>query len=1100
MRTANVLALVLTVLAGSSSWAFGAEVDYLREVKPILRARCVACHGALRQKGGLRLDAAPLIRKGATSGPVVVPGQSDESRLVEVLRGDGSLRMPPEAEGAALSEKEVALVAAWVDQGAKAPEEPIPGDPRDHWAFRPPAHTTVPAGKGPGSVGNPIDAFLAVERARHGIALNPPADRATLLRRVFLDLVGLPPTRGELHAFLADNAPDAYERVVDRLLADPRHGERWGRHWMDIWRYSDPFGLGEEYRYSQRHIWHWRDWIIEALNADKGYDRMIVEMLAGDEVAPAEPDILRATGYLARNWYKFNRNAWLQDTVEHTAAGFLGITLRCARCHDHKYDPLSQRDYYRFRAVFEPHDVRIERLSAQPDVKLDGIPRAFDAKPAEPTYLFVRGDDRSPDKDHPLSPAVPAALGGTLAIEPVQFTPRDYAQALELAADDALRQARAEIQAADAAVAKARVAADAARGLCDRFLDDPKPPLPSVAVPAVYVQDDFVKARPETWKALSGQWVWENGKLAQKSRAPFVTLATLNNHPSDLLGRLRFRTTGGGITSVGFSFDVVGATSWQAVYTYCQPGNSAVQAFHRTGGTEVYPPQGIVPIPLTLNEEINLDFAVRGTLLNVWVNGRLAIAYRLPTARQAGVFALWNHDATSEFSEVRLVALPKHVTLAESPGDARPSPFSAPFALTKDDARRAAERCEGAVGFADAKRSAALQALKAVELRIAAERAKYSEPPDARASMLALAAARAERKAAVGRAVADWLPFERDPSPNKADPKRVAAEQTLTAAKASAANEDPSYTPLARLDPATSTGRRLALARWIAGRNNPLTARVAVNHVWLRHFGNPLVPTVANFGLNGKPPTHPLLLDWLAVRFMEDGWSLKRLHRLIVTSEAYRLSSRVPTQPVDPENRYFGRMKPRRMEGELVRDSLLAVAGALDPTPGGPILDEKQGQVILRRSLYFRFNTEYKMLLLDQFDPASPTECYERHESVIPQQALALTNSALALNQARRLARRLADTLANEPQGLSPTTFVTAAFEQVLTRAPTGDERARCERFLRDQARLLEQPAHLTPFPAGPDTVAAPATDPSQRARENLIHVLFNHNDFVTVR
>ena len=636
--------------------------------------------------------------------------------------------------------------------------------------------------------------------------------------------------------------------------------------------------------------------------------------------------------------------------------------------------------------------------------------------------------------------------------------------------------------------------AETARRLCSQFSDDPNAPPPAEAVPAVYLHDTFAKPRPDTWQAVSGQWVWEQGKLVQKSTAPFVTLATLTRHPSDLLGRVRYRTTGGGVTSVGFSFDVVGTTSWQAVYTYCKPGASAVQAFHRTAGKEVYPPQGIVPTPLALNEEITLDFAVRGTLLNVWVNGRLAIAYRLPTPRQAGVFALWNLDATSEFSELRLVELPGHVALAESPGDAQPSPFSAPLTLTRNDAQRALERREAIVSLAEVRHAAAQQTSKATELRIAAEQAKYAEPADPRAPMLALAAARAERQADLARASADWLLFERDPTPIKDNPRRIAASKALADAQAARSNCDDAFTPVARLDPATSTGRRLALARWIAARDNPLTARVAVNHVWLRHFGSPLVPTVANFGLNGKPPMHPALLDWLAVRFMDDGWSFKRLHRLIVTSETYRLSARVPSATHDPENRYLGRANARRMEGEVLRDSLLAVAGALDPTPGGPVLDEKQGQTVLRRSIYFRYNTEYKMLLLDQFDPASPTECYERHESVIPQQALALTNSALALTQSRRLARRLSETSKSDAD------FVAAAFAQVLSRPPTADEHARCSRFLREQTRLLTDPARLTPFPPGPDTAAAPSTDPSQRAREDLIQVLFNHNDFVTIR
>jgi hypothetical protein len=269
---------------------------------------------------------------------------------------------------------------------------------------------------------------------------------------------------------------------------------------------------------------------------------------------------------------------------------------------------------------------------------------------------------------------------------------------------------------------------------------------------------------------------------------------------------------------------------------------------------------------------------------------------------------------------------------------------------------------------------------------------------------------------------------------------------------------------------------------------------VAVNHIWMRHFGTPLVPSVANFGLNGKKPTHPELLDWLAVEFVESGWSMRHLHRLMVTSRAYRLSSRIPDKPVDAENRYYGRMNPRRMEAEVVRDSLLAVAGRLDPTMGGPILDEKLGQTSRRRSVYFRFNTEYKMQFLDQFDAASPTECYERRESVIPQQALALHNSVMALNMSRDLARQVA---AHTPD---PAAFLTAAFEHVLSRSPTADERTRCESFLRDQAALYQKPDKLTPFPPGPAGVTPPSTDPAQRAREDLIQVLFNHNDFVTIR
>src|SRR5262249_23145443 len=245
---------------------------------------------------------------------------------------------------------------------------------------------------------NPIDAFLAAEHERHGLEPRPEASKPVLLRRVYLDLIGLPPTTAELHAFLDDRSPDAYEKVVDRLLARPRSGERWGRHWMDVWRYSDWAGYGAEVRDSQKHIWRWRDWVIESLNADKGYDRMVQEMLAADELAPGDADAARATGFLVRNWYLFNRNVWLDRAGEHTGRACLGVTLNCARCHDHFFDPFTQKEYTAFRAVFEPHDVRTDRVPGVVDVNRDGLVRVYDKNPDAPTYLFLRGDEANPDK------------------------------------------------------------------------------------------------------------------------------------------------------------------------------------------------------------------------------------------------------------------------------------------------------------------------------------------------------------------------------------------------------------------------------------------------------------------------------------------------------------------------------------------------------------------------------------------------------------------------------------------------------------------------------------------------------------------------------
>jgi mono/diheme cytochrome c family protein len=317
------------------------RVEYVRGVKPIFTARCYACHGALKQQNGLRLDTVEFMKKGGDTGPAIVPGRSAESRLVDHITGTGGARRkPPKSEGEGLDERQIAAIKAWIDQGAVGPadEKPEP-DPRAHWAFKAPARPALPKVKDTAWAKNPIDAFLAAEHEKRGLVPQRLADKSVLLRRVYLDLIGLPPTRDELSAFLKDESPDADEKVVDRLLASKQYGERWGRHWMDVWRYSDWWGLGAEVRNSQKHIWHWRDWIIESLNADKGYDQMLREILAADELYPTDPDRLRATGFLTRSCFIFNRNSWLEEVVEHTSKAFLGVTLNCARCHDHKYDP-----------------------------------------------------------------------------------------------------------------------------------------------------------------------------------------------------------------------------------------------------------------------------------------------------------------------------------------------------------------------------------------------------------------------------------------------------------------------------------------------------------------------------------------------------------------------------------------------------------------------------------------------------------------------------------------------------------------------------------------------------------------------------------------
>ncbi len=456
MHTALRFLVGLGILGLAGSSQADERVDYEKQIKPLLAARCYACHGALKQQAKLRLDTVKSMTADRPSGAAVVPGKSDESALIDLIAETGEGRMPPPSEGEALNASQVALIKRWIDQGAAAPADDHPEpSPRDHWAFRAPERPPVPAS---GHAGNPIDAFLAAGWTSKGLKPQPEAPRELLQRRLYLDLIGLPPTVEEREAFLADQAPDAYERQVERLLAGRPHAERWARHWMDIWRYSDWWGLGAEVRNSQKHIWHWRDWIIESIAANLGYDRMLRDMIAADELAPGDANRVRATGFLARGYFKFNRNTWLEDVVEHSGKAFLGLTFNCAKCHDHKYDPISQKDYYRFRAFFEPYEVRLDQIPGVLDYDANGVPRVFDAHLETPTYRFERGNEAKPIKDEVLRPGIPGLLAwGDLKISPVKLPVEESMPGLRsFVLSDHVKAAQANLTAALEASIKAK--------------------------------------------------------------------------------------------------------------------------------------------------------------------------------------------------------------------------------------------------------------------------------------------------------------------------------------------------------------------------------------------------------------------------------------------------------------------------------------------------------------------------------------------------------------------------------------------------------------------------------------------------------------------
>ena len=888
--------------------------DYEAVLKPLLRERCVSCHGALQQKAGLRLDTVAGMLRGGKHGPVLVVGKAEQSVMVlRTTSADADERMPPEHEGQPFSEAQVALLKQWITDGASAPAGETPeADPRDHWAFRPRQRPPVPTVARGDWVRNPIDAFISRSHEAATLSPRPEASRRLQIRRLYLDLIGLPPTEAEMRQALGDPSEEGYARTVDRLLEDPRHGQRWARHWMDVWRYSDPWGLGDQHRNSARHLWHWRDWIVESLNANLPYDEMIRLMLAADESYPDDLEQLRATGFLARNYFLFNRNQWLDETVEHVGKAFLGLTLNCAKCHDHKYDPLPQTDYYRMRAFFEPYQVRMDLVPGEADLARDAIPRAYDRNPETPTYLFVRGQETQPDRSRVMAPGVPALLGVTL------------------------------------------------------------PDIRPVDLP------------PTAWQPERRPWVLET-----QVRVARQELETVRAEAARALAKA--------------------AASTNATASVSSSAKIAV------------------------------------------AEARLESVIRRAEAQRAS----WNN-----------------------------SPTSASAAETTDAARRAAVKAER-------------------REKLARHRLTLAETEQKRTT------AEAGKKDALAKELATQT--ERLIALEKEAAQEPASSDTFSALSGAAwvptrfldsTKDDPAVPPQHH-----STGRRTALARWITDPGNPLTARVAVNHLWNRHFGASLAPALFDLGRKGGTPEHAELIDWLACELVDHNWSLKHLHRLIVTSAAYRMDSTLAGASAelarDPDNRHWWRRTPIRVESQVIRDALLAHAGRLDTTHGGPTVGSSDQAQSRRRSLYFHHSNNDRNLFLTTFDEALVKECYRRETSIVPQQALALLNGRLVGDCAPDIARNLAAT-SPDP---SDEAFVRHAFDQLLGFEPGPAElQAALEALRGPFARSAGEAGGKVGPATGASAVKAQKTqaqaqqDAPMPARAQLVWSLVNHGDFVTLR
>jgi len=1124
---------------GATSPSAARAIDYERDIKPVLQERCFSCHGALQQQADLRLDTGAMIRRGGDSGSALIAGDAEKSLLVErVADADAATRMPPEGEP--LTAPQIELLKQWIAEGAVTPEGEQPeADPQSHWAFQPITRPAVPPDSQSGWGRNPIDAFIAQQHQTQGLTPQQPAEAALLIRRLYLDLVGLPPGADQTVAILGEDGKllddDRYQRLVEQLLQDPRHGERWGRHWMDIWRYSDWWGLGSQLRNSQQHIWHWRDWIIESLNADMPYDEMVRLMLAGDELAPNDMDKLRATGYLARNFFLFNRDQWMDETVEHVSKGFLGMTLNCSKCHDHKYDPLPQEDYYRLRAFFEPYHVRLDMVPGETNFDRDAIPRAFDGLLDEPTYQFIRGEETQPDKSKVITPGVPAILGSSgLIIAPIILPPeasqperRPWVQQAYVAnAQKAIADAKvALVTAQEDLKAKLSRHAEIVSKFAEMIVD--KPPAEASAAPAEQrIVDDFTTLDSKRWEMLEGQWTHQPGSVLQNRNGPVRSmLRWVPELPTDFDITVRFTTLGGSKwRSVGVAFDTEldGKSTddqHQHVYVSAVQGGSKIQAAYRKMGADHYPGEAMRSVPVELSRCYVLRIQVRDRLINASLDGVPMIAWQTPLLRRPGGFHLTTFDALAQFDEVTIEPLATDVKLRQPAVDAAGEPTTPQASEAAIGVAKAkVELAERSLELAVAEQESLLHRIEAMNDSgdDQSPRPATDDLTDEAAKMtqeLTAVAIKSQRRVAVlaaKRSIAEIQVRRLQASEDKweaIDKELKAAQEQLTKAEGmvdakiaatdrSASLVGAKWTPTRFRSsgaddplisfPVQSSGRRSALAKWITDRQNPLTARVAVNHIWSRHMGSPLVSTVFDFGRQGAHPTHPELLDWLASELIDSGWSMKHIHHLIVTSETYRLSSsavgRESESQIDGDNRYWWRRNANRLESQVVRDSILSLAGQLDLTRGGPSIPTAMQSKSNRRSLYFFHSNNERNLFLTMFDDATVNECYRRQESIVPQQALAMTNSRWVLDSIVPIADEVWRVASVEQSNSPPNDdrFIRLAFLTLAGFDASDDEISAS----RDALRAWREQENTS----------------DSQSRAYFIWALLNHNDFVTVR
>ena len=941
-------------------------VDFNREVRPILAQQCFACHGMddHGRKGKLRLDLSDSAYGQGKSGEIaIVPGKPDSSEVVRrILSTDEDDLMPPPHTKKVLSDKDKAILKAWIAEGAKY---------ETHWAYTPPQPSKDPKAG--------IDPFIRERLEKEGLTPSPEADRYTLVRRVYLDLIGLPPTPAEADAFIeasdssdkSDASDPAYEKLVDSLLNSPQYGERWARRWLDLARYADTNGFEKD---RPRQIWPYRDWVVKALNDDMPFDQFSIKQLAGDMLPKATPSDLIATGFhrntmlneeggIDPNEYRFYA---MVDRVGVTGTTWMGLTLNCCQCHTHKYDPILHTDYYSVMALLnnadEPaYNIPTPDIAAQQKAHADKIAKLEAELPSK----FPGGDA-----------AMQSRLAGWIEGESKRASKWQIVRPTSMKTTmphleqqkDGFILGSGDISKSDVYDLSFKAPIKGVTAL--RIEVASHPSLPNDGPGLTNYEG------PLGGFFLSELQAFQNGQRVPISRADATNDAEADKisdaSPAKKAAAAKKKTN-----NASAALDAEMSSGWQVLGGY---GVQHAAVFHLDK-----------PIDLTNGFDLKMLFEKH-------------------FACPLGHFRI-------------SVTTSDHATATGHPAEVED-------ALATNDQTKRAILLRRFLETAPETKQAAAQ--------LAALR---KNPPRGQPTLVM-----SERPASNPRAThlyhrGEYL------SPKEEVPPAV-----------------PAFLPAL---PKNAPANRLTFAKWLFAPENPLTARVTVNRQWQAFFGRGLVRSLEDFGYQSEPPSHPKLLDWLAIEFVKQGWSMKKLHRLIVTSATYKQSSRITPELAekDPENILLARGSRFRLDAEVIRDAALKAAGVLSPKMGGPgvfppqpvsVTSEgtygkfewkvSEGDDRYRRSLYTFMKRTAPFAMSTTFDAPTGESCLARREvSNSPLQALTLLNDQMFMEAAQAMAKKVIAESTDDDSRLTKT------FRRCLTRPPAADELAMLKTFLQKQ-------------------------------------------------